>query len=234
MNAVCFVSREQAHPWLTHGFMRKEQTIVELMESSTRFMLQPRAKACAETGLTGDPLCLWVGRLNENKDPLTVLCGFAEALAGMPDARLAMVYGTNDLLPSVNRWLAKNPSTAARVTLLGRQPHALLEAVYNSADFFLLGSHHEGSGFAVLEALSCGVVPVLTDIPSFRVLTGYGTVGGIWPVGNAEALARALTSRYSRLHAGTRDEVRSFFEANFSWDAIARRAMETYRQIIQS
>jgi glycosyltransferase involved in cell wall biosynthesis len=150
----------------------------------------------------------------------------------MPRARLAMIYGSEDLLPGLDRWLAENPSTQARVRLLGLQPHRALEAFYNSSEFFLLGSHHEGSGFAVLEALACGVVPVLSDIPSFRVLTGRGGIGGLWPVGDAEALATVLTARYSRLHGRTPDEVRAFFDEHFSWEAIGRRGMAVYREII--
>jgi glycosyltransferase involved in cell wall biosynthesis len=145
-----------------------------------------------------------------------------------------MVYHEIDLLPSVHRWLAANPTVASRVALLGRQPHDSLEAIFNSADLFLLGSHHEGSGYAVLEALACGVVPVLTDIPSFRILTGQGTVGGLWPVGDAEALSRVLTARTSLLHPGTPHVVRSFFEANFSWETIGSRAMDVYRRLAVS
>ena len=92
----------------------------------------------------------------------------------------------------VQQWLNTNPVAAAQVTLIGSLPHAELEDIYNSADLFLLGSHQESCGYAVLEALACGVMPVVTDIPSFRVLTGNGSVGGLWPVGNADALARVL------------------------------------------
>lgn len=56
------------------------------------------------------------------------------------------------------------------------------------------GSRHEGSGYAVIEALACGVVPVVTDIAPFRALTDRGRVGALWPVGNAERLARALSA----------------------------------------
>jgi glycosyltransferase involved in cell wall biosynthesis len=121
---------------------------------------------------------------------------------------------------------------ASRVALLGRKPHDELEVLYNSSDFFLLGSHHEGSGFAVLEALACGVTPVLTDIPSFRVLTGEGVAGGLWQVGNEDSLAQVLTTRYSVQCSETPNRVRAFFDANFSWPAIASRAIDVYCDLI--
>ena len=232
MEAISFVSRVQALPWIEAGLLHRDQTIVELMEGSSRFKLKPQSAARAQTGLTGSPLCLWVGKLVANKDPLTVLRGFAKAFASLPGARLAMIYGSTELLPMINQWLAEHPSVSKRVQLLGQRPHADLEDVYNSADLFLLGSHNEGSGYAVLEALACGVVPILSEIPSFRVLTGGGTVGGLWPCGDADALAKVLRLRSSTLNQETRREVRAYFEKHFHWNAIGPRAVDTYRKIL--
>ena len=43
-----------------------------------------------------------------------------------------------------------------------------------AADLFVLGSHREGSGYSLIEALACGLPPVVTDIHAFRTLTGCG------------------------------------------------------------
>ncbi len=63
-----------------------------------------------------------------------------------------------------------------------------------AADLFVLGSHREGSSFALIEALATGLTPVVTDIPSLRALTGNGAVGALWPCGDAGALDDALRS----------------------------------------
>ena len=60
-----------------------------------------------------------------------------------------------------------------------------------AADVFVLGSHREGSGYSLIEALACGLPPVVTDIPSFRSLTAAGAVGALWPCGDARALGDA-------------------------------------------
>src|SRR5207237_868675 len=92
--------------------------VFELMEGSSRFRLDGRDRARAMTGLAGDPLCLWVGRLDANKDPLTVLRGFEIAVRRLPEARLVMVYDEEKLLPEVKDWLAgsrlSNSRNAAR------------------------------------------------------------------------------------------------------------------------
>ena len=59
-----------------------------------------------------------------------------------------------------------------RVTLVGRVDRDELPNYYGAADVFVSGSHYEGSGYALIEAMSAGVVPVVTDIPSFRAIAG--------------------------------------------------------------
>ena len=207
------------------------QRIVELMEGSSRFVVKSREAARAQTGLTGDPLCLWVGRLDANKDPITVLRGFATALPTLPRARLAMVYSADALLPEVRGWLAQNPEVAGCVELLGQRPHDALEDLFNSADLFVLGSHHESAGYSVLEALACGLPPIVTNIPSFRVLTGEGKIGALWPVEDSGALAQALVAQQSRLRPESRKEIRTFFDDNFHWNQIGRQALEVYQAL---
>ncbi len=232
VDAVSFTVPEQTQPWRDAGILPAGMPLVELPEGSSPFRLMARAEARARTGLSADPLCLWVGRLNTNKDPLTILRGFALAQESLPDARLAMVYDEMDLLPAVEAWLEANPVAAARVALLGRRPHAELEAIYNSADFFLLGSDYDGgSGYSLLEALSCGVVPIVTDIPSFRAVLKDGEYGGLFPVGNAEALAATLIDRQRRRQPETPGRLRAYFDECLSFAAIGRQALAAYARL---
>ncbi len=233
IDAVSFTVPEQTTPWREASILRATTPLAELPESSSRFQLLSQPEARQHTGLCGDPLCLFVGRLNANKDPLTILNGFGRALNRLPDARLAMVYDEYDLLPAVRDWLERHPEAAARVKLLGKLPHAQLEAIYNSANFFLLGSDYDGgSGYSVLEALSCGVVPLITDIPSFRAVTTNGEFGGLWPVGDAEALAETLAAWYALLSPQTRRQVRAYFDAQLSFVALGRQALAAYTRLV--
>ncbi len=153
-----------------------------------------RASAAAreESGVSGSPAVLWVGRLNANKDPLTVLDGFERALPDLPDATLTMIFGTGELFEEVRARIARSPALSARVRLAGVVPHERMAAFYSAADLFVVGSHHEGSGYSLMEACACGAVPVVTDIPTFRLLTGAGAVGALWTPGDAADCARAL------------------------------------------
>jgi glycosyltransferase involved in cell wall biosynthesis len=154
-----FAAKDLAASWVDLGLISKRQSIFQIMEGSNNFRCQDRVAARVRTGMVGDPVILWVGRLIPLKDPLTVLEGFARILRHAPQARLYMAYGTADMLPAVRERIAASKTLAQAVTLLGRIEHSQLEDIYNSADYFVLGSHHEGSGFSLAEAMACGVVP---------------------------------------------------------------------------
>ena len=228
-----FAARGLSQPWRQRGAIRGDVPVFEVMEGSTDFRPTERDEARRRTGLSGAPLLLWVGRLDANKDPLTVLTGFEGVLRELPGARLAMAYGPNSpLLGAVESRVAGSAALARTVRLLGTLPHSDLESVYNSADLFVLGSYHEGSGFALAEALACGVVPVVTDIPSFRMMTGGGTVGTLWPPGRPDALAEALRPAAGWPLPELSAAARALFDERLSWPAIGRAAVAAYVEVL--
>jgi len=101
-----------------------------------------------------------------------------------------------------------------------------------AADIFVLGSHSEGSGYAVLEALACGLPPAVTDIPAFRSLIGTnGTVGRLWPRGNAALLSDAILRIASRSQPSWRSAVRAHFDRELSFEAVGRKLTAAYEQL---
>ena len=181
--------------------------------------------------MDGSPALLWVGRLNANKDPLTVLDGFERSLSALPAATLTMIYAAEDLLPAVRERIEQSTVLRERVRLVGTVPHARLPEFYSAADLFVLGSHHEGSGYALMEASACGAVPVVTDIPTFRLLTG-GVVGALWTPGDAAAFSRALVEVSRRDLDAERAKLATYFASELSWEAVGRRAVEIYEDVV--
>jgi len=210
------------------GLVPADVAIRDVMEGSTNLVADDRRERHAPLSV------LWVGRLNENKDPLTVVDGFARFVEGTAvDATLTFVYGTNELESELRAAIADGPHAkvlASRVRLVGRVAADAIGAFYDAADFLVLGSHREGSGYAVLEALACGVVPVVTDIPSLRSLTADGRVGALWRAGDASSLADALERAAARPMIEERQACRALFVQRFSWQAIGQRAMTIYRE----
>src|SRR5690606_29135088 len=101
-----------------------------------------------------------------------------------------------------------------------------------AADLFVLGSHREGSGYSVIEALACGLPPVVTDIPSFRALTGQARVGRLWTCGDARSLRESLLSIAPQLGPELRAMTRQHFEAELSFAAVGSKLKSAYEDLI--
>jgi glycosyltransferase involved in cell wall biosynthesis len=233
VNGVAFTARAQARRFVDAGILRSGMPIFEVLESSSRFTPGDRDGARAETGVYGDPCFLWVGRLDDNKDPLTVIEALHTVMPQLPDPHCWFCYTDAPRLAAVRECLASEPELAARVHLLGEVPHATVELMCRAADFLVLGSHREGSGYAVVEALACGTIPLVTDIPSFREITADGRIGGLSPPGDADAMARNILEWSSRDNQQLRRAARAHFERALSFDAVGAQLRDAYESVLR-
>ncbi|GLQ47136.1 glycosyl transferase [Dyella lipolytica] len=229
-SGMVFTAPELAWPYTHAGLLDPSAQVFAIPESSCRFTRGSRARARAETGLYGDPCILWVGHLNAGKDPMTVLDGVAKAAAKLPGLKLWCVFGNAPLLPAVQRRIDRDPHLSGRVHLLGSVAHQRVELLMRAADLFVSGSRSESCGYALLEAMACGVTPVVTDIPSFRALAG--DVGHLWPCGDATRLGEALV--HAATHRASPECVRAHFDATLSFTAVGRQWADAYAQVLGS
>lgn len=231
IDRALFTTREQAEPWVTPGLLPGWDRATTIMETSSAFTRIPRHEARQMTDMTGDPVCVSVGRLHPIKDPLTMLRGFARFANDAPNARLYLYYLTDELISEARELIASIPAIQDRIVLRGRASPDQMAAIYSSADLLLQASTREWSGLAVLEAMSCGCVPVVTDIPSFRTMTGNGRYGRLFPVGDSDALANALRDLCAGNTSLVSSEVEAHFHAELSFGAIARQLDGVYRDV---
>lgn len=228
-SGLSFCSSEQAQPFERAALIAPHTRIFEIAECSSAFVPGPQLAARERTGMHGDPALLWVGHLDMNKDPLTVLEAVSTLCPQFPGLHLWCCFGRAPLLGRVEQLVAREPRLAGRVHLLGPQPHARIEELMRSADMFVLGSHREGSGYSVLEALACGLPPVITDIPSFRMLTGKGAVGALWRAGDARHLTETLSNCLRRDPSAERARVQHHFEHELAPAAYGTKLLHAYR-----
>jgi glycosyltransferase involved in cell wall biosynthesis len=233
VSAISFCSRDQAEPFTSAGLLHAGIGVHEVPESTSRFAPGDRGEARRALQMTGEPLLLWVGHLNENKDPLSVLAGVSLAARHLPGLRLYCCFGTAPLLRAVQRRIAEDYLLRGRVHLLGAVPHESIELMMRAADLFVLGSRRESTGYSLIEALASGLPPVVTDIPSFRALTGEGEVGRLWPCGNADALCEAILSVAARTGSAMRAAVRAHFDRELSIGALGRKLAAMYESMVR-
>ena len=136
----------------------------------------------------GPPVVLGVGRLTAQKDFSTLIHAFARVRAGR-EARL-MILGDGNRRQELEA-LIKRLGLVNCVSLPGfvTNPYAYARR----AALFVLSSRWEGFGNVLVEAMACGTPVVSTDCPSGPAeILEDGVWGRLVPVGDAEALAKAM------------------------------------------
>ncbi|MFN8348950.1 MAG: glycosyltransferase family 4 protein [Spirosomataceae bacterium] len=220
IDAYFFASLEQADIWLDKKVFSSKNKLKEQWAGSTFFRYKDKAESKKEIGFCGETLFLWCGGLNENKDPLTILKAFGRYAVQSPASCLYLLYNSAELYKEVKQWIIDHQLTE-QVILLGTLPHADLEKYYQAADFFLLGSHRESMGFALFEAMACGCIPIVTNIPSFRKMTDNGQCGFLFAPGSAEELYAVLARLGSIEKTAATERVLRKFTNDLSFKAIA-------------
>ncbi len=174
----------------------------------------------------GEALVLSVGRLEPVKGHDLLLDAFARIARTGLRARLAIV-GEGSRAPAL-AGLAAERGIAGRVSFVGRIAHASLPAWYSAADLFCLPSRSEGDPNALLEALSCGLPSVATDVGSVSELVGGGD-GRVVPPEDAEGLATGLAEALAARDRFDRARIRAR-AASRSWESVASRVDEVFRE----
>jgi glycosyltransferase involved in cell wall biosynthesis len=215
-----FVDKNQAKLWLNKKIIVDVQKVVEVMEGSTDFGL--KNEKIPQEGIEQQYAFLWVGRLDKNKDPITVLRAFKEYIRQNPQGKLKMIYGSTDLIKQVEGFISEN-NLVKNVELLGELNHADIREYYLKANYFILGSHYEGSGYALCEAMACGCVPIVTSIPSFTKMTDNGRCAYLFEPGSVEELKSILINLKPEKLPEMKERVIKQFENELSFKAIATK-----------
>ena len=221
-----FASKNIAAKWVDNGNFPNDKKIREILPASSLQYPVDHNTALEKTGMRDTKTFLWVGRLNDNKDPLLVVRCFVQFLRLYPDFRLYMIYQTGELEEQIRELVKKN-FCEEKIILKGAVSNTDLLYWYNSADFYISGSHNESFGIALCEAISCGVIPVVTDIPSFRKMTGDGEYGVLFEPANENSLMIALEKTLTIDIKKEKPRMLENFETNLSFSAIVRSIKKT-------
>jgi glycosyltransferase involved in cell wall biosynthesis/ubiquinone/menaquinone biosynthesis C-methylase UbiE len=229
IGGVAFTAREQAMPWIDSGVLPAAVPVFDVLEGSSSFSPGNQSDARRVTGLFGDPCLLWTSRLDANKDPLMMLDAVEHAIPHLPDPRLWCCFGDAPLIELVKTRIAQSEALRDRVVLLGKRPRDDMELFYRAADFYLQTSHREGSGFSLLEALSCGTPAIATNIPPTRRI--LGDAGSLTPVGDSVALAAAIVEWSSRDRGDQRLAAHARFHSALGYDTVGRELCAAYETL---
>ncbi len=223
IDGYLFTGTDSAKSWYENNIFQK-QKVFEVMEGSNHFKFDPSSNRSKNS-------FLWVGGLNENKDPITILRAFNQFLVVNSSATLTMIYHQNDLLDVVKDFLKNSNNLEKAVFLQGFIEHKLLEKTYNQHQFFILGSHYEGSGYALSEAMACGCVPIVTNISSFKFMTNNGDCALLFSPENDQELHCQLVKTQQINYLDYQRKVLQQFDTKLSFDAIAKTIDNVFQSL---
>jgi glycosyltransferase involved in cell wall biosynthesis len=156
--------------------VRTPVTVVPTGVDLAHFRPGDRAAARRALGLAdGDPVLLYVGRLDREKSVDRVLLAFDRVASTVPRARLLLV-GHGKEAERLRR-LAGSLPAAPRVSFLGARAHATLPVCYQAADVFVFASETETQGLVLAEAAACGLPAVAVDAPGCDEVVRDGATG---------------------------------------------------------
>ena len=218
--AYLFSSNEFAEAWKKNIATGK---IHEVIQASSVFHHLDKENARRNLNIDHNlAVFLWVGNLNPGKDPLTVVRAFIELKRVDSKARLYMIFQSDSLLPEITR-VIKEATAEDSIILIGKIEHKYLNDWYNAADFIVSGSHYEGSGIAIVEAMSCGCIPILSNITSFRRMTGPGKCGFLFEPCNPDDLLEKLVNTKNIDMDKESKKALLQYETELSFEAIAKK-----------
>jgi glycosyltransferase involved in cell wall biosynthesis len=148
----------------------------------------------ARFGLGAGPAVLSLRAMRPIYHPLDIAAALPRVLAQVPDARFAIrTYGADEALLGQFRALVAQGGAANAVTYVGEQAGDREVAALNrAADVAVSVPASDGTPVSVLEAMACGAVPVLSDLPSLREWVSDGREALLVPVGDPEAIVAAV------------------------------------------
>ena len=149
-------------------------------------------------------VALFVGQLEERKDPLGAIAAVEKA-RGRGANLVLLIAGGGPLEGEVAA------QAGPGVRPLGHRED--LDDLFTAADLFLLPSHREGMSFALLEAMAHGLAPVVAD--GTGNAETVGEAGVVFPAGDLEAMSERLfdladdANAREQLGVAARERIRS-------------------------
>jgi len=135
----------------------------------------------------------------------------------------------DDYSHKLKKMVAENPNIILTGYITGDDLHQ----IYSHARLFVLPSYHEGLPIVLLEALSYGLIPLVSDIPAnleVKIDADY-----YFQCKNVKHLKDKLTQLwFSDFTIEDREQLVDFVKNKYDWQTIATQTIEVYRTALKN
>ncbi|MFQ5922053.1 MAG: glycosyltransferase family 4 protein [Anaerolineales bacterium] len=195
-------------------------------------LAQWRAESSLELGKADGHLMIgFVGRLDDNKNPLLMLQAVKDLAIDYPHVRLVIV-GDGPLRSALVTEVLEL-GLQDRIRILGARPKA--NELMPAFDILCLPSRSEGAPNVLMEASAAGLPVIATDVGGVTEIVSHGKTGFLVPEGDLKAfrdrLQQLLTDPLLRQQMGLAGRRRMQLE--FSIPRMVQHHEQLYRSILK-
>lgn len=182
---------------------------------------------------TRQPTLIYFGRWSSNKGLIESMQVLKALRARNPEWSLIIAGREYDYTEAQLRNITEDMGISNAVTLVSSPSDGKLRALMQSASYFICLSKHEGFGLAAVEAMSAGLIPLLSEIPPYVKLaqeTKVPLLFGTNPEQSAQtliALHAEPDENHMRLRAFAQMQAR-----HFSWRTVVNAYVAEYERAV--
>jgi len=145
-----------------------------------------------------------------------------------------LICGNGPFFPRLQEKVLKM-GLQERILFLGHVTREKLVHLYQNATIHVVPSHYEGLPTVLLEAMSCGIPVVATNVGGNGEVISSGVNGLLVPPKSpeimAKAISRLLDDRALRERIGR--AARKTIEEHYTWDKIVENVMKCYENTLR-
>jgi len=164
--------------------------------------------------------------------PEILLEGFLKAWRAFPALKLT-VLGDGSLRPELQARVQSARAESA-VRFEGAVEEQRLARFFEASDLYISASRSDGSSVTLLQAMACGLPPIVSDIPANREWVTPGENGWLFEDGSPESLAQTLLGaletrgRWRPFGAASRKRV----ERDADWGHNQQMLLDAYDMVV--
>jgi D-inositol-3-phosphate glycosyltransferase len=219
-------------------------TVVPPGVDTTVFRPIPKAKARAFVGAGADEkIVMFVGRIEPLKGIDMLMYAIKVVNHDDPELPLKLYIVGGDISQDVSLWsaelqklerLRKLLRIPSIVHFVGQKPQHELAYYYNAADIVVMPSHYESFGMTALEAMTCGVPVITTNVAGISSLIDERKKALLTSVNNPLLLASQI--EYLLTHPKTHAQISTELKekvTTLEWKNVAEQIVEVYRSCLK-
>lgn len=172
---------------------------------------------------------------NRKMEPIynvgTLVAAFAEVARSIPEARLTLA-GSGSERRTLERDARSNGADCA-VSFVGDVAHAKIPDLLRDHDIFVSVALSDTTSVSLLEAMACGLFPIVSGIPANREWIEDGKNGLVVPPRDIDALARAIADAWRNpdLREAAKQKNAGLIEARADWYRNMSVADDLFRRL---